>query len=333
MPKLTIQVVKKEKGWEREHLQVRKRKTVLRGESGTFQEVNRCCWRQGVVTVPCRVLPSSPIQHLHGFLVQYTGAVLAPVHCSENQWLHVTVALPYIATVLYCCIAVHCGKGLQHLEPLTQWLLFPIWTLWRFQIVTGELHHFSDRSQHHHFSHPLIVIILSVLPTICFFAHCHLSHPVPLVPLVNSLFRQLAPPCHCRPCLAPIVSFLNASRYYYSAWWDLHCECAMWPSSALCAEVYCSLCTVQSMCNGQSMCSVLFCTICTVLISLFSLCRLLPLPVMKPLLTLSAVFPGLTPHHHPCQQRHLNRGPEKKNNTSKRDVAPWSYKWILDWIG
>ena len=61
----------------------------------------------------------------------------------------------------------------------------------------------------------LIVIILSVLPTICFFARCHLSH---LVPLVNSLFRQLAPPCHCRPCLAPIVSFLNASRYYYSAW-------------------------------------------------------------------------------------------------------------------
>ena len=175
---LTIQVVKQKKmkkGGKSEHLRLRKQKTVLRGESGTLQQVNRCCWRQGGChhsmvwygwVSPCRVLPPSPIQHLHccwcdAFLVQYISSAvwqctLGPVRCSANQWMHLTVALHCIL-VLYSreCIA---GKGfyiwsLSHRLAAAAGAVSTS-TLWRFQIVTGALHHFSDRSQHrHHYCH------------------------------------------------------------------------------------------------------------------------------------------------------------------------------------
>ena len=182
---LTIQVVKQKKmkkGGKSEHLRLRKQKTVLRGESGTLQQVNRCCWRQGGChhsmvwygwVSPCRVLPPSPIQHLHccwcdAFLVQYISSAvgqfdlfcsapwdqLTAVQITVNQWKHFTVAVHCIQVPVLYSVKCIMGKGfyiwsLSHRLAAAAGAVSTS-TLWRFQIVISALHHFSDRSQHHH---------------------------------------------------------------------------------------------------------------------------------------------------------------------------------------
>ena len=176
---LTIQVIKKEKrkkGGKREHLRLRKQKTVLRGESGTLQQVNRCCRRQGGChramlwyrgVSPSRVLPPSPIQHLHccwcDAYMQYCSALwdqLTAVQITVNQWKHFTVAVHCIQFPVLYSVECITGKGF-YIWSLSHRLAagagagaVSTSTLWRFQIVTGALHHFSDRSQHrHHYCH------------------------------------------------------------------------------------------------------------------------------------------------------------------------------------